>query len=119
MIALTHQGPQPTMSATERSGRTINREHLSQAVSENVGLPRSECARAVELVLREILDCLERGETVKLSGFGAFVVRKKAQRMGRNPKTGEDAPISARRVVMFKASEILKQRINAPRSRSL
>jgi len=66
-------------------------------------------------VLKEILDCLERGETVKLSGFGSFVVRKKALRTGRNPRTGEDALISARRVVMFKPSEILKQRINAPR----
>jgi integration host factor subunit alpha len=64
-------------------------------------------------VLKEITDCLERGETVKLSSFGLFVVRKKGQRMGRNPRTGEEAPISPRRVVVFKPSAILKQRINA------
>ena len=72
----------------------------------------------LELVLKEIIDCLERGETVKLSRFGSFVVRKKNQRMGRNPRTGEQAPISPRRVVAFKPSEILKQRINAPHSPS-
>jgi integration host factor subunit alpha len=64
-------------------------------------------------VLKEITDCLERGETVKLSSFGLFIVRKKGQRMGRNPKTGEEAPISPRRVVVFKPSPILKQRANA------
>ena len=66
----------------------------------------------VELVLREITDCLERGETVKLSSFGSFVVRKKGQRIGRNPKTGKEVPISPRRVMVFKPSAILKQRIN-------
>jgi integration host factor subunit alpha len=71
----------------------------------------------VELVLKEITDCLERGETIKLSSFGLFVVRKKGQRMGRNPRTGEEAPISPRRVVVFKPSAILKQRINGPRGR--
>jgi len=80
------------------------------------GLSGTECTTLVELVLKEITDCLERGETVKLSSFGLFVVRKKGQRMGRNPKTGEEAPISPRRVVVFKPSEVLKQRINAPRS---
>jgi integration host factor subunit alpha len=67
----------------------------------------------VGLVLREITDCLERGEAVKLSGFGAFVVRSKGQRIGRNPKTGKTAVIAPRRVVAFKPSDILKQRINA------
>jgi len=66
----------------------------------------------VELVLKEITDCLERGETVKLSSFGSFVVRKKGQRIGRNPKTGMEVPISPRRVMVFKPSAILKQRIN-------
>ena len=69
-----------------------------------------------ELVLKEITDCLERGETVKLSSFGLFVVRQKGQRLGRNPRTGEEVPISPRRVVVFKPSAVLKQRINAPRS---
>jgi len=65
------------------------------------------------LVLKEITDCLERGESVKLSSFGSFVVRKKRQRMGRNPKTGKPVSILPRRVMVFKASTILKQRINA------
>ena len=64
-------------------------------------------------MLKEITDCLERGETVKLSSFGSFVVRKKGQRIGRNPKTGKEVPISPRRVMVFKPSAILKQRINS------
>jgi len=63
-------------------------------------------------MLEEISDCIERGETVKLSSFGSFVVREKGQRMGRNPKTGKEAVISARRVLMFKPSAVLGQRIN-------
>jgi integration host factor subunit alpha len=63
-------------------------------------------------MLEEISDCIERGETVKLSSFGSFVVREKGQRMGRNPKTGKEAVISARRVLVFKPSAVLKQRIN-------
>ena len=66
----------------------------------------------MELVLKEITDCLEKGETVKLSSFGSFMVRKKGQRIGRNPKTGTEVPISPRRVMVFKPSAILKQRIN-------
>ncbi len=64
-------------------------------------------------MLREITDCLERGESVKLSSFGSFVVRKKGQRIGRNPKTGTEVPISPRRVMVFKPSVILKQHISA------
>ena len=92
--------------------KTINRVDLSDAVYKKARLSRTESATLVELVLQEITGCLERGETVKLSSFGSFTVRKKRQRMGRNPKTGEAVPISARRVLVFKASEILKQRIN-------
>ncbi len=69
-------------------------------------------------MLDEITDILAKGETVKLSSFGSFIVRKKSQRMGRNPKTGTEVPISPRRVVMFKPSAILKQQINGKRSRS-
>jgi integration host factor subunit alpha len=98
------------------SGKTVTRADLYQAIYQKIGLSRTECTTLVELVLKEITDCLERGETVKLSSFGLFVVRKKGQRMGRNPKTGEEAPISPRRVVVFKPSEVLKRRINAPRS---
>src|SRR5215472_13121049 len=94
------------------SGNTVTRADLSEAIYKKVGLSRSESAKLVELVLRELTDCLERGEMVKLSSFGVFVVRKKGQRMGRNPKTGEEVPISPRRVMVFKPSAILKQRIN-------
>ena len=76
-----------------------------------VGLSRAESSAFVETILKEITDCLEKGETVKLSSFGTFIVRKKKQRLGRNPKTGVAAQISARRVVVFKPSAILKQRI--------
>ena len=100
------------------SGKTVTRADLYQAVYQKLGLSRTQSATLVELVLKEITDCLERGETLKLSSFGLFVVRKKGQRMGRNPKTGEEAPISPRRVIVFKPSEALKQRINAPRSPS-
>src|ERR1700736_4053212 len=95
------------------SGKTITRADLSDAVYEKVGLSRIESARLVELVLKEIADCLARGETVKLSSFGSFVVRKKGQRIGRNPKTGKEVPIPPRRVMVFKPSAILKQRINS------
>jgi integration host factor subunit alpha len=95
------------------AGKTITRADLCEAVYQKVGLSRTESALLVEVVLKEITDCLERGETVKLSSFGSFVVRKKGQRIGRNPKTGKEVPISPRRVMVFKPSAILKQRINA------
>jgi integration host factor subunit alpha len=91
--------------------RTITRADLCEAVYKKTGLSRIESASLVETVLKEITDCLERGETVKLSSFGTFVVRKKGQRIGRNPKTGTEVPISPRRVMVFKPSAILKQHI--------
>jgi integration host factor subunit alpha len=69
------------------SGKTITRADLCEAIYRKFGLSRTECVRLLELVLKEVTDCLERGETVKLSSFGSFVVRRKGQRMGRNPKT--------------------------------
>ena len=98
-------------------GKSLTRAELSDAVHRDVGLSRAESTSFVELVLKEITDCIARGETVKLSSFGAFTVRKKGQRMGRNPKTGIAAKISPRRVVVFKASAILKERINSNRQR--
>jgi integration host factor subunit alpha len=97
-------------------GKTVTRADLCEAVYQKVGLSRTESATLVELVLKEITDCLERGETVKLSSFGSFVVRKKGQRIGRNPKTGKEVPISPRRVMVFKPSAILKVRINGDMS---
>ncbi|MFZ3350878.1 MAG: integration host factor subunit alpha [Xanthobacteraceae bacterium] len=93
--------------------KTVTRADLCEAVYQKVGRSRSASASLVELVLKEISDCLERGETVKLSSFGSFVVRKKGQRIGRNPKTGKEVPISPRRVMVFKPSAILKRRINS------
>jgi integration host factor subunit alpha len=93
-------------------GRTITRADLSEAVYQRLGLSRTESAELVELVIKEVCDCLERGETVKLSSFGSFIVREKSERIGRNPKTGVEVPITPRRVMVFKASNVLKARIN-------
>ncbi len=94
------------------TGRTITRADLCEAVYQKVGLSRTELASLVELVLSEMCDCLARGQTVKLSSFGSFVVREKGQRIGRNPKTGVEVPIEPRRVMVFKPSNVLKARIN-------
>jgi integration host factor subunit alpha len=94
------------------SGRTITRSDLSEAVYEEVGLSRNESADLVESVLQEISDALTRGEMVKISSFGSFSVRQKGRRVGRNPKTGDEVPILPRRVLVFRASHVLKDRIN-------
>lgn len=98
-------------------GKTLTRADLAEAVFQKVGLPRNESAGIVELVLREIVASLERGQTVKLSSFGSFGIRDKGQRIGRNPKTGQEVPITPRRVLVFRASNIMKQRINDALSR--
>ena len=92
--------------------KTVTRAELSEAVYQEVGLSRSESSELVESVLEEISSALVRGETVKLSSFGSFSVRDKGERIGRNPKTGEEVPIHARRVLVFRASHVLKDRIN-------
>jgi integration host factor subunit alpha len=99
------------------SGKTLTRADLAEAVFQKVGLPRNESAEIVELVLREIVASLERGQTVKLSSFRSFGIRNKGQRIGRNPKTGQEVPITPRRVLVFRASNIMKQRINETLSR--
>jgi integration host factor subunit alpha len=99
------------------SGKTLTRADLAEAVFKAKGLPRNECADLVERVLSEIIASLERGETVKLSSFGSFGIRDKGQRIGRNPKTGQEVPITPRRVLVFRASNIMKQRINDALSR--
>lgn len=93
-------------------GRTVTRADLSEAVYQRVGLSRTESAALVESVLAEVCDCLAKGETVKLSSFGSFIVREKGRRVGRNPKTGIEVPIDPRRVMVFKPSNVLKARIN-------
>jgi integration host factor subunit alpha len=99
------------------SGKTLTRADLAEAVFQKVGLPRNESAEIVELVLREIVGSLERGDPVKLSSFGSFGIRDKGERIGRNPKTGQEVPITPRRVLVFRASNIMKQRINESLSR--
>src|SRR3569623_3672255 len=94
------------------TGKTVTRVDVREAVYQKVGLSRTESSAFVELVLKEITDCLEKGETVKLSSFGSFMVRKKGQRIGRTPKTGTEVPNSPRRVMEFTPSAILQQRIN-------
>jgi integration host factor subunit alpha len=100
--------------ALSRSGRsdddafTLTKAELAEMLFERVGLNKREAKDMVETFFDEIRDALERGESVKLSGFGNFQLRDKPQRPGRNPKTGEEIPISARRVVTFHASQKLK-----------
>jgi len=85
---------------------------LAEAVYQEVGLSRNESAEHVEAVLSEIADRLVAGETVKISSFGSLQVRQKTGRVGRNPKTGEEVPINPRRVLVFRASHVLKDKIN-------
>lgn len=94
------------------SRSTVTRAQISEAVYQEVGLSRNESADLVETVLSEIEEALARGETVKISSFGSFAVRQKGRRVGRNPKTGEEVPILPRRVLVFRASHVLKDRIN-------
>ena len=94
------------------AGNTVTRAQLSEAVYQEVGLSRNESADLVESVLREIGNSLVKGESVKISSFGSFYVREKGQRIGRNPKTGEEVPILPRRVLVFRPSHVLKDRIN-------
>jgi integration host factor subunit alpha len=93
-------------------GNTVTRAQLSEAVYQEVGLSRNESAELVETVLKEISDALARGENVKISSFGSFFVRAKGRRVGRNPKTGEEVPINPRKVLVFRASHVLKERVN-------
>ncbi len=86
---------------------------LAEAVFQEVGLSRNESAELVESVLQHVSDALARGETVKISSFGTFSVRTKSARMGRNPKTGEEVPISPRRVLTFRPSHLMKERVDA------
>ena len=90
---------------------TITRAQLSEAIYQEVGLSRNESADLLEMVLNEITDALLKGEPVKISSFGSFSVRQKGQRIGRNPKTGEEVPILPRKVLVFRPSQLLKARI--------
>ena len=94
------------------SETTITRADLAEAVYQEVGLSRNESAQLLETVLDEISTALIKDEVVKISSFGSFSVRQKGQRIGRNPKTGEEVPILPRKVLVFRPSQVLKSRIN-------
>ncbi|TBX26134.1 MULTISPECIES: integration host factor subunit alpha [Nioella] len=95
------------------TGKTLTRMDLSEAVFREVGLSRNESAGLVERVLELMSDSLVDGEQVKISSFGTFSVRSKTARVGRNPKTGEEAPIPPRRVLTFRPSHLMKDRVAA------
>jgi integration host factor subunit alpha len=93
--------------------KTLTRADLADAVVQKVGLPRNESQELVEMVLEMISRDLADGSTVKLSSFGSFGIRQKGQRVGRNPKTGREVPITPRRVLVFRPSNIMKERVNS------
>ena len=95
------------------SEKTLTRADITEAVYEEVGLSRHESAELVEVIMAEIANALVAGNNVKISSFGSFMLRDKAGRVGRNPKTGEEVPIAPRRVLTFRPSQVLKQMINA------
>jgi integration host factor subunit alpha len=94
------------------SNRTLTRSDLAEAVYQQVGLSRNESADLVEALLDELSNTLIKGENVKISAFGSFSIRQKGERVGRNPKTGIEVPILPRKVLVFRASHVLKDRIN-------
>ena len=94
-----------------RSVGTLTRADLADTINNQVGLSRADAAQMVESVLNHMTDALERGENVKISGFGTFLLRDKGERVGRNPKTGVEVPITPRRVLTFRASQMLRDQI--------
>jgi integration host factor subunit alpha len=92
--------------------KTITRAQLSEAIYQEVGLSRIECSDLLEEVLSEMSSALSQAKSVKISSFGSFSVRHKGQRIGRNPKTGEEVPILPRKVLVFRPSQVLKTKIN-------
>ncbi len=96
------------MSSTE----TLTRAAIAEAINRKLGLSRAESLAMVEAILKHMCEALAKGENVKISGFGTFLLRDKAERIGRNPKTGVEVPITPRRVLTFRASQMLKDRIS-------
>jgi len=94
------------------AGKTLTRADLSEAVHRQIGLSRTESAELVKSIIGSVADALITGDRVKLSSFGTFLIRKKGGRVGRNPKTGEEVPITPRRVLVFRPSQVMKSRIN-------
>ncbi|MEZ5707891.1 MAG: integration host factor subunit alpha [Blastomonas sp.] len=96
-----------------RSVGTLTRADLADTINHHIGLSRADAAQMVETILDEMAAALENGENVKISGFGTFLLRDKGERVGRNPKTGIEVPITPRRVLTFRASQLMKDRIIA------
>jgi integration host factor subunit alpha len=94
-----------------RSVGTLTRADLAEAINRKMGFSRAESLNMVEAILGHMTEALTRGENVKISGFGSFVLRDKNERIGRNPKTGVEVPITPRRVMTFRASQLLRERI--------
>ena len=92
---------------------TLTRADLAEALHKEIGLSRADSAQIVEQILKEMCESLSKGENVKISGFGTFVLRDKGERVGRNPKTGVEVPIAPRRVLTFRASQMMRERIVA------
>ena len=97
----------------EQVRKTITRTNLADALHEQVGLSRNECESLLEDVLNEITDCLATGDAFKMSNFASFLIRHKKERIGRNPKTGEEVAIPPHKVVLFKASTKLKEQTDS------
>ena len=96
-----------------RSQATLTRADLAETINRKLGFSRAESQSLVETILEKMCTAMSDGENVKISGFGSFVLRDKAERIGRNPKTGVEVPITPRRVMTFRASQILKERIQS------
>ena len=94
-----------------RSVGTLTRADLAETINRKLGLSRAESLDLVEAILAKMCDALGKGENVKISGFGSFILRDKRERIGRNPKTGVEVPITPRRVMTFRASQLLKERV--------
>ena len=90
---------------------TLTRADLAESLHREVGLSRADASRLVEQILTHMCEALAKGENVKISGFGSFILRDKGERVGRNPKTGVEVPIAPRRVLTFRASQIMRERI--------
>ena len=100
------------MATSTVNSQTVTRQDLAEAVYREIGLSRSESSTLVESVIDHIGDSLVKGEQVKMAGFGTFSLRDKKERIGRNPKTGEEVPITPRRVLVFKPSQIMRDRVD-------
>jgi integration host factor subunit alpha len=93
--------------------RSVIRADIAEAIYQNIGLSRNESSDIVTTILDEMTKSLEKGDKVKISSFGSFSVNQKSERVGRNPKTGEEVPITPRRVLTFRPSHILRGRVNS------